>query len=185
MRNKESIDELDIDDLYNNLKCLKLTSKVPLDHLQTLIMWPFSLQKTLTVLMKLILPMVFLLQQAHNSQGQHSSNIIYVAMLSMRVKRFYKKTRRKLIFNGKEPVGYRCRDNTRRTVPVETSDALVVQDNALIVQDGLGMNKDMRFTAVKASGNPQQALKYKGMFDSGCSRHMTGNKALLTDYQDI
>ncbi|GJY24265.1 putative ribonuclease H-like domain-containing protein [Tanacetum coccineum] len=43
-------------------------------------------------------------------------------------------------------------------------------------------------TAVKASagcGNPQQALKYKGMFDSGCSRHMTGNKAFLTDYQDI
>ncbi|GKF95539.1 hypothetical protein Tco_0288274, partial [Tanacetum coccineum] len=34
-------------------------------------------------------------------------------------------------------------------------------------------------------GNPQQALKYKGIFDSGCSRHMTGNKALLTDYQDI
>ncbi|GJS69921.1 putative ribonuclease H-like domain-containing protein, partial [Tanacetum coccineum] len=90
-----------------------------------------------------------------------------VAMLSMRVKRFYKKTGRKLIFNVKEPVGfdktkvecfnchrrghfakecraprnqenknrdagYRSRDNTRRTVPVETSDALVVQDNALI-----------------------------------------------------
>ncbi|GKE17033.1 putative ribonuclease H-like domain-containing protein, partial [Tanacetum coccineum] len=34
-------------------------------------------------------------------------------------------------------------------------------------------------------GNPQQALKYKGMFNSGCSRHMTANKALLTDYQDI
>ncbi|GKA93477.1 hypothetical protein Tco_0815463 [Tanacetum coccineum] len=34
--------------------------------------------------------------------------------------------------------GYRSRDNTRRTVPVETSDALVVQDNALIMQDGLG-----------------------------------------------
>ncbi|GKE96928.1 hypothetical protein Tco_1581783, partial [Tanacetum coccineum] len=32
----------------------------------------------------------------------------------------------------------RNRDNTRRTVPVETSDALAVQDNALIVQDGLG-----------------------------------------------
>ncbi|GKC08975.1 ribonuclease H-like domain-containing protein [Tanacetum coccineum] len=269
-----------------------------------------------------------------------------VAMLSMRVKRFYKKTRKKLIFNGKEPVGfdktkvecfnchrrghfaricikkykgnmngdagYRSRDNTRRTVPVETSDALVVQDNALIVQDGLGYDwsyiaqdeptefalmaypsnkrlsgripvstakqyvntatpknrvnvskskintfpkshspirrpfykstvlntrvskekvntvrvngvntagqtavstvKGNGVTAVKASagcvwrpkmtdlnngskdnsgswiskrGNPQQALKYKGMFDSGCSRHMTGNKALLTDYQDI
>nr|GEU87500.1 hypothetical protein [Tanacetum cinerariifolium] len=34
-------------------------------------------------------------------------------------------------------------------------------------------------------GNPHQALKYKGMFDIGCSRHMIGNKALLTDYQDI
>ncbi|GJV02319.1 putative ribonuclease H-like domain-containing protein [Tanacetum coccineum] len=36
-----------------------------------------------------------------------------------------------------EDAGYRSRDNTRRTVPVETSDALVIQDNALIVQDGL------------------------------------------------
>ncbi|GKA70011.1 ribonuclease H-like domain-containing protein [Tanacetum coccineum] len=96
-----------------------------------------------------------------------------VSMLSMRVKRFYKITVRKLIFNGKEPVGfdktkvecfnchrrghfareckaprnqgnknrdagYRSRDNIRRTVPVETSDALVVKDNGLIVQDGLG-----------------------------------------------
>ncbi|GKA83430.1 ribonuclease H-like domain-containing protein [Tanacetum coccineum] len=275
-----------------------------------------------------------------------------VAMLSMRVKCFYKKTGRKLIFNGKEPIGfdkakvecfnchrrghfsreckaprnqwsrnrdtgYRSRDNTRRTIPVETSNALVVQDNALIVQDGLGydwsyiaqdeptefalmaytsnssgsdtevsddeedifqsedsqttvkpsfkkieftkarnvtvktdkqavkprmvtqspkrmpkesvlrkgighkavrpiwnntqrINHQNKFvltavltrsgripvstakqyvnTATQASagcGNPQQALKYKGMFDSGCSRHMTGNKALLTDYQDI
>ncbi|GJY41939.1 hypothetical protein Tco_0429209 [Tanacetum coccineum] len=33
---------------------------------------------------------------------------------------------------------YRSRDNTKRTVLVETSDALVIQDNALIVQDGLG-----------------------------------------------
>ncbi|GJY19733.1 hypothetical protein Tco_0391224 [Tanacetum coccineum] len=38
---------------------------------------------------------------------------------------------------------------------------------------------------IEDCGNPHQALKYKGMFDSGCSRHMTGNKALLTDYQDI
>nr|GFD13667.1 ribonuclease H-like domain-containing protein [Tanacetum cinerariifolium] len=29
-----------------------------------------------------------------------------VAMLFMRVKQFYKKTRRKLEFNGKEPVGF-------------------------------------------------------------------------------
>ncbi|GKF54884.1 hypothetical protein Tco_0165224 [Tanacetum coccineum] len=54
-------------------------------------------------------------------------------------------------------------------------------------------------TAVKASagcvwrpkmtdlnnGNPQQALKNQGIFDSGCSRHMTGNKDFLTDYQEL
>ncbi|GKD70744.1 hypothetical protein Tco_1324834, partial [Tanacetum coccineum] len=37
----------------------------------------------------------------------------------------------------------------------------------------------------KMTGNPQQALKNKGIFDRGCSRHMTGNKYFLTDYQDI
>ncbi|GJT68993.1 hypothetical protein Tco_1028279 [Tanacetum coccineum] len=34
-------------------------------------------------------------------------------------------------------------------------------------------------------GNPQYALQDQGIFDSGCSRHMTGNKSYLTDYQDI
>nr|GEU88176.1 putative ribonuclease H-like domain-containing protein [Tanacetum cinerariifolium] len=95
-----------------------------------------------------------------------------VTMLSMRVKRFYKKTEKKLNLNSKEPIGfdktkvecfnchirdhfareckasrnqgkrngdarYRNKEN-KRTVPVESSDALVVQDNALIIQDGLG-----------------------------------------------
>ncbi|GKA91277.1 putative ribonuclease H-like domain-containing protein [Tanacetum coccineum] len=32
--------------------------------------------------------------------------------------------------------------------------------------------------------DPQVALKDTGIFDSGCSRHMTGNKSYLTDYQD-
>ncbi|GJV35786.1 hypothetical protein Tco_1408263 [Tanacetum coccineum] len=35
------------------------------------------------------------------------------------------------------------------------------------------------------NGNPQKALKNKGIFDSGCSRHMTRNKDFLIDYQDI
>ncbi|GJS07664.1 hypothetical protein Tco_0364460 [Tanacetum coccineum] len=35
------------------------------------------------------------------------------------------------------------------------------------------------------NGNPKQALKNKGIFNSGCSRHMTGNKDFLTDCQYI
>ncbi|GJX06476.1 putative ribonuclease H-like domain-containing protein [Tanacetum coccineum] len=143
-------------------------------------MWPFSLQKTLAAVMKLILLISNSpqlddddLEQIDHDDLEEMDLKWQVAMLSIRVKRFYKKTRRKLIFNGKEPVSfdktkvecfnchrrghfvrecraprnqenkngdawYRSRDNTRRIVPVETSDALVVQDNALIVQDGLG-----------------------------------------------
>ncbi|GKE91445.1 hypothetical protein Tco_1572540 [Tanacetum coccineum] len=65
-----------------------------------------------------------------------------VAMLSMRVKRRghfvreCRETRNQRNMNRDER--YTSRDNIRRTVPVETSDALVVQDNALIVQDELG-----------------------------------------------
>ncbi|GKB48011.1 uncharacterized mitochondrial protein-like protein [Tanacetum coccineum] len=34
-------------------------------------------------------------------------------------------------------------------------------------------------------GNPQQDLKDKEVIDSGCSRHMTGNRSYLIDYEEI
>ncbi|GKE96742.1 hypothetical protein Tco_1581597, partial [Tanacetum coccineum] len=36
-----------------------------------------------------------------------------------------------------------------------------------------------------AKDYPQRALQNKGIVDSGCSRHMTGNKAYLVEYQDF
>ncbi|GKA79005.1 putative ribonuclease H-like domain-containing protein [Tanacetum coccineum] len=49
-------------------------------------------------------------------------------------------------------------------------------------------NKGKGVNTVKASacwGNPQQKeYKEKGVIDSGCSRHMTGNKCYLTEYED-
>nr|GFB40805.1 hypothetical protein [Tanacetum cinerariifolium] len=42
--------------------------------------------------------------------------------------------------------------------------------------------------AEKASanrGNPHKALKDKGVIDSGCSRHMTGNMSFLLDFKEI
>ncbi|GJX15935.1 putative ribonuclease H-like domain-containing protein [Tanacetum coccineum] len=35
------------------------------------------------------------------------------------------------------------------------------------------------------AGNLQYALQDQGIFNSGCSRHMTRNKSYLTDYEDI
>ncbi|GJY41599.1 putative ribonuclease H-like domain-containing protein [Tanacetum coccineum] len=60
-------------------------------------------------------------------------------------------------------------------------------------------NKGYEANAVKASacwvwrpkqkvldhGNPQLELQEKGVIDSGCSRHMTGNKSYLSDYEEI
>nr|GFB35386.1 putative ribonuclease H-like domain-containing protein [Tanacetum cinerariifolium] len=44
----------------------------------------------------------------------------------------------------------------------------------------------LRVTAVKPSaGNPQQALKDKGVIDSGCSRHMTENMSYLSDFEEL
>ncbi|GJT61543.1 putative ribonuclease H-like domain-containing protein [Tanacetum coccineum] len=41
------------------------------------------------------------------------------------------------------------------------------------------------FGKPKIVGNPQQKeYKEKGVIDSGCSRHMTGNKCYLTEYED-
>ncbi|GJR43566.1 putative ribonuclease H-like domain-containing protein [Tanacetum coccineum] len=64
----------------------------------------------------------------------------------------------------------RVKDTTAR-------DRVVVSENK-----GKGVN------AVKALacwGNPQQKeYKEKGVIDSGCSRHMTGNKCYLTEYED-
>nr|GFB76333.1 ribonuclease H-like domain-containing protein [Tanacetum cinerariifolium] len=34
-------------------------------------------------------------------------------------------------------------------------------------------------------GNPQQALKDKGVIDSGCSRHITGNMSYLSDFEEL
>nr|GEU57703.1 hypothetical protein [Tanacetum cinerariifolium] len=34
-------------------------------------------------------------------------------------------------------------------------------------------------------GNPQHALKYKGVIDSSCSRHMTGNISYLSDFEEV
>nr|GFB35264.1 ribonuclease H-like domain-containing protein [Tanacetum cinerariifolium] len=52
-------------------------------------------------------------------------------------------------------------------------------------------NYPPRVTAVKApvvnaaQGNPQHTLKDKGVIDSGCSRHMTGNMSYLSDLKDL
>ncbi|GJX51930.1 hypothetical protein Tco_0280299 [Tanacetum coccineum] len=159
MRNKEGIDELDIDDLYNNLKVFKADIKGSSGSFSNSQNMAFLSTEDTNSINEVSTINGVSTAAGHSSQGQASSSLYtndlmfsffidqssgpqlddedldqldqdnleeidikwQVDMLSMRVKYFYKKTKRKLIFNGKEPVGF---DKAK--------------DNALIVQDGLG-----------------------------------------------
>nr|GEV38454.1 putative ribonuclease H-like domain-containing protein [Tanacetum cinerariifolium] len=102
MRNKEGIYELDIDDLYNNLKVFEADIKA--DH--------------------------------NSSRQASSSSYTGDLMFSFFASQECRAPRNQGNKNG--DARYRNRDNNKRTIPVESSDALVIQDNALIVQDRLG-----------------------------------------------
>ncbi|GJZ11987.1 putative ribonuclease H-like domain-containing protein [Tanacetum coccineum] len=143
MRNKDGIDELDIDDLYNNLKVFEADIKAchnfqgqasSSSYTDDLMFLFFASQLSSPQLDNEDL------EQVDHDDLEEIDLKWQVAMLFMRVKRgrFARECRIRNQGNRNEDTGYKSRENTRRTIPVETSDALVVKDNALIVQDGLG-----------------------------------------------
>nr|GEX87321.1 ribonuclease H-like domain-containing protein [Tanacetum cinerariifolium] len=117
-----------------------------------------------------------------------------MAMLTIRARRFIKRTGKNLDINGQKicfdrskvdcfnyhknghfarecraPKNQenRGREYGRKTMPVENPT-----ENALIAQDGIGgVTHSRRSTRKK-------------VIDSGCSKHMIGNKCYLTDYED-
>nr|GEU68969.1 hypothetical protein [Tanacetum cinerariifolium] len=196
MRNKPGIDNLDIDDLYNNLKVYEANIKDSSGSSSNSQNVAFVSAESTSSTNELKAAHSVSTATGHGSQAQGSSSYAdelmfsyfanqssspqldnedleqidqddleemdlkrHVAVLSMTVKRFYKKTRRKLKFNGNEPVGfdktqvecfnchkrghfardcktardpgYKGRDNGKS--PVRKED-----EKALVVQDGLG-----------------------------------------------
>nr|GEY14377.1 hypothetical protein [Tanacetum cinerariifolium] len=59
-----------------------------------------------------------------------------------------------------------------------------VQENWIQVSYGLGPKETLTFLFL-VHGNPQHALKDKGVINSGCSRHMIGNMSYLSDFEAI
>ncbi|GJX56277.1 putative ribonuclease H-like domain-containing protein [Tanacetum coccineum] len=79
--------------------------------------------------------------------------------------------------------------NTVRVKDTTARDRAVVSENkgkganAIQVYNGLDPQKS-KILLFYVQGNPQQKeYKEKGVFDNGCSRHMTGNKCYLTEYE--
>ncbi|GJU30109.1 hypothetical protein Tco_1173698 [Tanacetum coccineum] len=98
------------------------------------------------------------------------------------------KLRTNVIHKSHSPIRRSFYKSTEQNTRISNEKVNTVRVNGINTagQTAVSAVKGNGVTAIKAStGNPQQALKNKGIFDSGCSRHMTGNKDFLTDYQDI
>nr|GEX49535.1 hypothetical protein [Tanacetum cinerariifolium] len=69
-------------------------------------------------------------------------------------------------------------------IPVSAAKPTVaVSSSAAKPVDTAGPKQSVHFS--KSRSHQQQALKNKGIIDSGCSRHMTGNKAYLANYKTL
>ncbi|GKA25174.1 hypothetical protein Tco_0711207, partial [Tanacetum coccineum] len=143
MRNKSDLDTLSMDDLYNNLKVyeseIKGQSSSSSNSQNVAFGQALSSTYADDVMFSFFANQYNSPQLGNEDLEQIDTNDLeemdlkwQVAMLTMRVKRFLKRTGRNLNFNGKE-TGNRNGDAPRRNAPVDTSTT-----NALVVQDGIG-----------------------------------------------
>ncbi|GJZ95069.1 hypothetical protein Tco_0667272 [Tanacetum coccineum] len=154
----DGIDDLDIDDLYNNLKVFKADIKGSSRSSSNSQNVAFLFAEDTSKSNDFNTANGVSTASGYNSQEQASLSSYTDDLM-----------------NGDER--YRSRDNNRRTVPVETFDALVVLDNALIVQDGLGYDwsyiaqdepTEFAFMAYTANSSGGSEL-FNSIFDSRLS----------------
>ncbi|GKC85450.1 putative ribonuclease H-like domain-containing protein [Tanacetum coccineum] len=107
MRNKPGMDSLSFDDLYNNLRVFENDVKGSTASSSNLQNVAFVSENTSST------NEVSTAHGVSNTSGHYSKHeqtssysLLAMAMISMRIKKFYKKTGRKLQFDAKEPVGF-------------------------------------------------------------------------------
>nr|GFC16259.1 hypothetical protein [Tanacetum cinerariifolium] len=222
MRNKADLDTLSMDDLYNNLKVYESEIKgQSINIAHSVSTASFKNQASAASYADVMFS--FFSSQSNASQLDNEDLVQIdmddleeidlkwqVAMLTMRVKRFIKKARRKLYLNGKDTVGfdrtkvkcYNChmrghfskecralrnqgnrnRDDPTRNAPVDISTT-----NALVVQDGIG-GYDWSFQAEEEITN--FALMAHTSQGSSCSSTLdsevhTCSKECLKSYEAL
>nr|GEX66409.1 ribonuclease H-like domain-containing protein [Tanacetum cinerariifolium] len=105
----------------------------------------------------------------------HSNrNVVPTAVLTRPVKHVVNKAHSPI----RRPINHRPvtknSNFNKKVTTVEVNKVNVVQGT-----------KDNAEKALANWGNPQQALKDKGVIDSDCSRYMTGNISFLSDFEEI
>ncbi|GJS29676.1 hypothetical protein Tco_0490296 [Tanacetum coccineum] len=145
MRNKPDIDEIDIDDLYNNLRNLAFLSSENTSSTNEVSTASGDFGRALSFAQPATSPQLENedFQQIDEDHLEELDLRWQVAMLTVRVKKFIQKTGRNLDFKEKQPVsldksgrnqGRRSYgDNGRSNAPTNESSS-----QALVAQDGLG-----------------------------------------------
>ncbi|GJR63931.1 putative ribonuclease H-like domain-containing protein [Tanacetum coccineum] len=85
--------------------------------------------------------------------------------------------------SGQVPINTAKQSSPRAVASISTAKPVNTTAPKSKVNDALP--KTYSYFKAHSPGNPQYTLQDQGIFDSGCSRHMTGNKSFLIDYQEI
>nr|GEV54229.1 hypothetical protein [Tanacetum cinerariifolium] len=123
------------------------------------------------------------LKQIHPDDLVEMDSRWHMAMLTMRARRFLKN----IGVQSSRSQDTKHKEKTKRNVPMETHASA-----ALVSCDGLGgydwsdQAKDgLTNIALMAYSSTNSKSKDKGVINSGCLRHMTGNMSYLIDYEEV
>nr|GEV13207.1 hypothetical protein [Tanacetum cinerariifolium] len=109
-----------------------------------------------------------------------------MAMLTVRARRFLQRTGRNLGSMGPTSIGFDM-SNVKCYNCHKKRDTFY--DWSFQAEEEPTNYALMAFSSSSSSsdneGNPQHALKDKGVIDSGCSRHMIGNMSYLSDFEEL
>ncbi|GKA48822.1 putative ribonuclease H-like domain-containing protein [Tanacetum coccineum] len=120
-----------------------------------------------------------------------------IAMIVIRMKKFYKKTGRRVRIDGNKPVGFdkkklecfKCHNTgyfARECPSKETNDGK--KRDSFYQDQGAIEEEETKHALMAISSNnedhPLKNMEDRGIFNSGCSGHMTNNKDHLDDFDE-
>ncbi|GJR29815.1 hypothetical protein Tco_1106047 [Tanacetum coccineum] len=127
------------------------------------------------------------LEQIHEDDLEAMDLKWQLSLLSMREKRYFQRTCKKIFINANDTAGYP--DNTRKK-----GNNKDTASKEMLAIYGVGFDwSDMAEEQVQTNMALMVFLDFKvkpqidekGFVDSGCSRHMTGNIAYLSDFKEV
>ncbi|GKC36483.1 hypothetical protein Tco_1048867 [Tanacetum coccineum] len=114
-----------------------------------------------------------------------------IAMIAIRMKKFYKKTGRRVRIDGNKPVGFDKKKLEYQGVgkKEQNQNCLLTMDDGVVnwgehIEEEVETNHALMAINSNNEDHPLKNMEDRGIFDSGCSGHMTGNKDHLDDFEE-